>query len=418
MKVPFKAGNILIPKNVDMHKWSVVACDQYTSEPKYWEEVESIVKDAPSTLRITLPEIYLNDENVSERIKKINLTMEDYLKEDIFTELNDSMIYLERTQSDGKVREGLMGIVDLEDYSYEKGSQTLIRATEKTVIERIPPRMKVRENALLELPHIMILIDDEKKNIIESLKNKVTEEDVVYDFDLMQNGGHIKGYKLGSDAINEVISSLEALADKSYFEKKYNVSDKGVLLFAMGDGNHSLATAKACYEKLKETEGDKALESPARYALVELVNLHSSALEFEAIHRVVFDTDVNDLLENLYKYYDINENGNGQKFTIVTSNEVKDLYITNPKSNIAVGSIQMFLDEYLSNHKGSIDYIHGEDVTKKLGSKDGNIGIIFDAMAKEDLFKTVILDGALPRKTFSMGHSYDKKFYLEARKIK
>lgn len=418
MKVPFKAGNILIPKNVDMHKWSVVACDQYTSEPKYWEEVENIVKDAPSTLRITLPEIYLNDENVSERIKKINLTMEDYLKEDIFTELNDSMIYLERTQNDGKVREGLMGIVDLEDYSYEKGSQTLIRATEKTVIERIPPRMKVRENASLELPHIMILIDDEKKNIIESLKNKVNEEDVVYDFDLMQNGGHIKGYKLSNDAINEVISSLEALTDKSYFEKKYNVSDKGVLLFAMGDGNHSLATAKACYEKLKETEGDKALESPARYALVELVNLHSSALEFEAIHRVVFDTDVNDLLENLYKYYDINENGNGQKFTIVTSNEVKDLYITNPKSNIAVGSIQMFLDEYLSNHKGSIDYIHGEDVTKKLGSKDGNIGIIFDAMAKEDLFKTVILDGALPRKTFSMGHSYDKRFYLEARKIK
>ena len=418
MKVPFKAGNILIPKNVDMHKWSVVACDQYTSEPKYWEEVENIVKDAPSTLRITLPEIYLNDENVSERIKKIDLTMEDYLKEDIFTELNDSMIYLERTQNDGKVREGLMGIVDLEDYSYEKGSQTLIRATEKTVIERIPPRMKVRENASLELPHIMILIDDEKKNIIESLKNKVNEEDVVYDFDLMQNGGHIKGYKLGSDAINEVISSLEALADKSYFEKKYNVSDKGVLLFAMGDGNHSLATAKACYEKLKETEGDKALESPARYALVELVNLHSSALEFEAIHRVVFDTDVNDLLENLYKYYDINENGNGQKFTIVTSDEIKDLYITNPKSNIAVGSIQMFLDEYLSNHKGSIDYIHGEDVTKKLGSKEGNIGIIFDAMAKEDLFKTVILDGALPRKTFSMGHSYDKRFYLEARKIK
>lgn len=418
MKVPFKAGNILIPKNVDMHKWSVVACDQYTSEPKYWEEVENIVKDAPSTLRITLPEIYLNDENVSERIQKINLTMEDYLKEDIFTELNNSMVYLERTQSDGKVREGLMGIVDLEDYSYEKGSQTLIRATEKTVIERIPPRMKVRENALLELPHIMILIDDEKKNIIESLKNKVNEKDAVYDFDLMQNGGHIKGYKLGSDVINEVISSLEALADKSYFENKYNVSDKGVLLFAMGDGNHSLATAKACYEKLKETEGDKALESPARYALVELVNLHSSALEFEAIHRVVFDTDVKDLLDNLYKYYDINENGNGQKFTIVTSDEEKDLYIVNPKSNIAVGSIQMFLDEYLSNHKGSIDYIHGEDVTKKLGSKENNIGFIFDAMAKEDLFKTVILDGALPRKTFSMGHSYDKRFYLEARKIK
>lgn len=418
MKVPFKAGNILIPKNVDMHKWSVVACDQYTSEPKYWEEVESIVGDAPSTLRITLPEIYLNDTNVEERIKKINETMTEYLNEDIFTNLDDSMIYLERTQSDGKIREGIMGIVDLEDYSYEKGSQTLIRATEKTVIERIPPRMKVRENASLELPHIMILIDDEKKNIIESLKNKVTVEDVVYDFDLMQNGGHIKGYKLNQNIQNEIISGLEALADKDYFESKYNVTDKGVLLFAMGDGNHSLATAKACYEKIKETMGDAALESPARYALVELVNLHSSALEFEAIHRVIFDTDVNDLINNLYEYYNINEEGNGQKFELITKDMDKVLYIENPKSNIAVGSIQMFLDDYLSNHKGNIDYIHGDDVTKDFGSKEGNVGIIFDAMAKEDLFKTVILDGALPRKTFSMGHSYDKRFYLEARKIK
>ena len=418
MKVPFKAGNILIPKNVDMHKWSVVACDQYTSEPKYWEEVENIVGDAPSTLRITLPEIYLNDANVEERIKKINETMTEYLNEDIFTELDNSMIYLERTQSDGKVREGIMGIVDLEDYSYEKGSQTLIRATEKTVIERIPPRMKVRENASLELPHIMILIDDEKKNIIESLKNKVTTEDVVYDFDLMQNGGHIKGYKLNENIQNEIIRGLEALADKDYFESKYNVTDKGVLLFAMGDGNHSLATAKACYEKLKETMGDAALENPARYALVELVNLHSSALEFEAIHRVIFDTDVEDLIKKLYEYYNINEEGNGQKFELITKDMDKVLYIENPKSNIAVGSIQMFLDDYLATHKGNIDYIHGDDVTKDFGSKDGNIGIIFDAMAKEDLFKTVILDGALPRKTFSMGHSYDKRFYLEARKIK
>ena len=418
MKVPFKAGNILIPKNIDMHKWSVVACDQYTSEPKYWEEVESIVGDAPSTLRITLPEIYLNDTNVEERIKKINETMTEYLNEDIFTSLDNSMIYLERTQSDGKVREGIMGVVDLEDYSYEKGSQTLIRATEKTVIERIPPRMKVRENASLELPHIMILIDDEKKSIIECLKNKVTPEDIVYDFDLMQNGGHIKGYNLNQNIQKEIISGLEALADKDYFESKYNVTNKGVLLFAMGDGNHSLATAKACYEKTKETMGDAALESPARYALVELVNLHSSALEFEAIHRVIFDTDAQDLIKNLYEYYNINEEGNGQKFELITKDMDKILYIENPKSNIAVGSIQMFLDDYLSNHKGNIDYIHGDDVTKDFGSKEGNVGIIFDAMAKEDLFKTVILDGALPRKTFSMGHSYDKRFYLEARKIK
>ena len=419
MKIPFKAGNILIPKKTDMTKWSVVACDQYTSEPEYWNEVTKIVGDAPSTLNLTLPEIYLEESDVNERIKRINENMDKLLEEDFFNELEDSMIYLERTQSDGKVREGLMGIVDLEDYSYEVGSQTLIRATEKTVIERIPPRVKVRENAKLELPHIMILIDDEKKDIIESLKNKVTETDVVYDFDLMQNGGHIKGYKLNSDVINEIGTKLDKLADKDYFEKKYNVHDKGILLFAMGDGNHSLATAKACYENLKKTMSkEEYLNNPARYALVELVNLHSSALEFEAINRVVFDVDSKKLVEELNKYYTINENGNGQEFELVTSNGVKKLYIENPKSNIAVGSIQIFLDEYLKNNSGKIDYIHGDDVTKELTLKGNNVGFIFKPMKKEELFRTVILDGALPRKTFSMGHSYDKRYYLEARKIK
>lgn len=419
MKIPFRAGNILIPKKTDMTKWSVVACDQYTSEPEYWNEVTKIVGDAPSTLNLTLPEIYLEESDVNERIKRINENMNKLLEEDFFNELEDSMIYLERTQSDGKVREGLMGIVDLEDYSYEVGSQTLIRATEKTVIERIPPRVKVRENAKLELPHIMILIDDEKKDIIESLKNKVTETDVVYDFDLMKNGGHIKGYKLNGEVINEINTKLENLADKDYFEKKYNVHDKGILLFAMGDGNHSLATAKACYENLKKTMGkEEYLNNPARYALVELVNLHSSALEFEAINRVVFDVDSKKLIEELTKYYTINEKGNGQEFELVTSDGVKKLYIENPKSNIAVGSIQMFLDEYLKNNSGKIDYIHGDDVTKELTLKGNNVGFIFKPMKKEELFRTVILDGALPRKTFSMGHSYDKRYYLEARKIK
>ncbi len=416
--IPFKKGNILIPKNVDMTKWSVVACDQYTSEPEYWKEVNDIVGDNPSTLHLTLPEIYLEDNDVEERIKKINQNMKDYLDNDLFNEYTDSMIYVERTQKDGKVREGLIGIVDLEDYSYESGSQTLIRATEKTVIERIPPRMKVREGALLELPHIMILIDDDKKEIIEKLKDKVTDEDVVYDFDLMQNGGHIKGYKLNSNEIDDVISKLSSLADQKSFEKKYNVKDKGVLLFAMGDGNHSLATAKACYEKLKETMSENEyLNHPARYALVELVNLHSEALEFEAIHRVLFDIDVDNFINELNNYYDINENS-GQKFELITKNYDKTLYISNPKSNIPVGSLQIFLDEYLKNNKGKIDYVHGEDVTRELGSKENNVGIIFEAMPKSELFKTVILDGALPRKTFSMGHSNDKRFYLEARKIK
>lgn len=418
MKIPFKRGNILLPKNTDMTKWSVVACDQYTSEPEYWNSVREIVGRNPSTLNLTLPEIYLEESDVEERIKKINQNMEELVNMDFFNEYSDSMIYLERTQEDGKVREGLMGIVDLEDYSYEKGSQTLIRATEKTVIERIPPRVKVRENALLELPHIMILIDDEKKNIIESLKNKVTESDIVYDFDLMKNGGHIKGYLLNNETMDEVDERLECLADKDYFENKYGVKDKGILLFAMGDGNHSLATAKACYENLKKEIGEKALSSKSRYALVELVNLHSDALEFEAINRVIFNTDKDKLLNSLKEYYTINKEGNGQEFRVVTDSIDEAWYIENPKSNIAVGSIQMFLDDYLKDNVGKIDYIHGEDVTKSLASKDNNVGFIFDAMAKEDLFKTVILDGALPRKTFSMGHANDKRYYLEARKIK
>ena len=417
--IPFKRANILLPKNIDMTKWSVVACDQYTSEMDYWNRVEEIVGDSPSTLRITLPEIFLEDSDVNERINKINNTMKEYMDSDLFYELSDSMIYLERTQADGRVREGLMGMVDLEDYSYEKGSQTLIRATEKTVIERIPPRLKVRENALLELPHIMILIDDEKKNIIESLKNEVTDSDIVYDFDLMENGGHIKGYKLSNDSMSKVEEGLESLADKDYFEKKYNVKDKGVLLFAMGDGNHSLATAKANYENLKKTMSEEEyLNHPARYALVELVNLHSDALEFEPIHRVIFDTDVDKLISELYKYYDINEDGNGDYFELVTRDMDKKLYIANPKSNISVGSIQIFLDEYLKDNKGKLDYIHGDETTRNMGREEGNVAILFEAMPKEELFRTVILDGALPRKTFSMGHSYDKRYYLESRKIK
>ena len=419
MNIPFKRGNILLPKNTDMTKWSVVACDQYTSEPEYWNDVEKIVGDAPSTLKLTLPEIYLEDENVSERIAKINSNMKALLDEDFFNEYKDSMIYLERTQSDGKIREGLIGVVDLEAYSYEKGAETPIRATEKTVIERIPPRVKIRENAPLELPHIMILIDDDKKQIIENLKNKVSEDDIVYDFDLMKNGGHVKGYLLNEETMDEVDKGLKELADKEVFAKKYDVNNKEVLLFAMGDGNHSLATAKACYEKLKETMSEEEyLNNPARYALVELVNLHSPALEFEAINRVIFNTEPEKLLNSLKEYYQINKDGNGQKIEVITNDVDEKWYIENPKSNIAVGSIQIFLDEYLKNNEGKIAYIHGEETTKNLAKQSGNVGFIFEAMPKNELFKTVILDGSLPRKTFSMGHSYDKRYYLESRKIK
>lgn len=420
MNVPFKKANILLPKNTEMEKWAVVACDQYTSEPEYWKEVENIVVDAPSTLKITLPEIYLEQDNVQERIANINKEMDHLLSTDFFKTLDNSLIYLERTGADGKVRKGLIGMVDLEDYSYEKGSQSLIRATEGTVLERIPPRVRVRENASLELPHVMLLIDDEKKEIIEGLTDKVTSEDVVYDFDLMQNGGHVKGYKVPENLMDGIFKGLEELADKDNFEAKYNVKDKGVLLFSVGDGNHSLATAKACYENLKKTMSEEeAKNSLARYALVEVVNLHSDALEFEPIHRVVFGVEPAKMIEEFEKYYDVSRTpGEGQKVEYVYEGKNETLYIKNPKSNLAVGSLQMFIDTYIKEHGGKVDYIHGDDVTKELGSKPGNIGFLLPPMAKTELFKTVILDGALPRKTFSMGHSYDKRYYLEARKIK
>ncbi len=420
MNIPFKRANILLPKNAEMEKWAVVACDQYTSEPEYWKEVENIVGDAPSTLKITLPEIYLEKDNVAERIENINKEMDHLLSTDFFKTLDNSLIYLERTGADGKVRKGLIGMIDLEDYSYEKGSQSLIRATEGTVLERIPPRVRVRENASLELPHVMLLIDDDKKEIIEGLTDKVTSKDVVYDFDLMQNGGHVKGYKVPENLMDGIFKGLEELADKDNFEAKYNVKDKGVLLFSVGDGNHSLATAKACYENLKKTMSEEdAKNSPARYALVEVVNLHSDALEFEPIHRVVFGVEPAKMIEEFEKYYDVSRTpGEGQKVEYVYEGKNETLYIKNPKSNLAVGSLQMFIDSYIKEHGGKVDYIHGDDVTKELGSKPGNIGFLLPPMAKTDLFQTVILDGALPRKTFSMGHSYDKRYYLEARKIK
>ncbi len=419
MEIPFKKSNILIPKKgVDYSLWSVIACDQYTSQIEYWNKVNDLVGDSPSTYKITLPEVYLEDGDVEERINKTNETMKEYIDNNIFDELEDTMIYLERTDSTGKVREGLIGKIDLECYDYNVGSDSLVRATEKTVIERIPPRKKIRENALLEIPHIMILIDDEKKDIIESLKNKVDESSKLYDFDLMLNGGHSKGYKLSSEVIEEITNKLSALGDINYFNNKYNVNVNNPLLFAMGDGNHSLATAKACYEEIKSKLGDEAKNHPSRYALVELVNIHSDALDFEPIHRVVFDTNVNDLLTELNKYYIINKNGNGQKLTYITNSSEETIYIENPKSNLTVGSLQLFLDEYLKNHDGRIDYIHGDDTTRELGSKIGNIGFLLPKMEKNELFRTVILDGALPRKTFSMGHSDDKRFYLECRKIK
>ena len=419
MKTAFNSANILIPKNTDMNKWTVVACDQYTSEPEYWDEVYKAVGDSPSALKLILPELYLEEPDVAQRIDRIHAEMKKYLSDDIFEEYTDAMIYVERIQSNGIVRAGIIGNIDLEEYSFEKGSTSQVRATEATVIERIPPRIKVRENAPLELPHIMILIDDEKNTVIEPLAECKSQMKKLYDFTLMQGGGSISGYLIDKKAQQNIIAALEVLGDKEKFNNKYNLTDTPVLLFAMGDGNHSLATAKTFYENLKKSNPDRDFSNhPARYALAEIVNLHSSALEFEAIHRIVKNVDIDKLISEMTEKLQLTDTPQEQSFIYYCGGQEKKVYIGKTSSNLAVGSLQSFLDEYLKNNGGEIDYIHGTDSVKKLADKHCGIGFILPDMNKNQLFPTVIKDGALPRKTFSMGHAQDKRYYIEARKIR
>ena len=421
----FRRCDILLPKFSDnpekMKQWSVIACDQYTSEPEYWKEVEQITKGAYSTLRLTVPEIYLNDADIDQRIKRTNETMNAYMTEDVFTEYKDSYIFVERTLANGVKRLGVVGSVDLEEYDYTAGSQTKVRATEGTVVSRIPPRLKVRKDAPIELPHIMLLIDDAACDIIESNEKRVEEFEKLYDFELMQNSGQIAGYKLSKAAADELDEKLKKLADLTVFNEKYGVQKDFPLVFAMGDGNHSLATAKTNYENLKKEIGEeKAKNSPARYALCELVNLHDKSLVFEAIHRVIFGAKAEDFLALLEKNYSVsyNDEAKGQSFLLVTKGETKKVTVTDSKEYLTVATVQKMLDEFVKTNGGEIDYIHGEDVVKNLCENESNFGIILEAMDKSDLYKSVILDGALPRKTFSMGDACDKRFYTEARKIK
>ena len=328
----FKRADIILPRfsadNEKMKKWSVVACDQYTSEPEYWEGVSACVGESPSTFKLTVPEIYLNDANIEDRIKNTNAVMKNYDNDDIFIEHKNTYIYVERILANGAKRLGVVGVVDLEDYDYTSGAQTKIRATEGTVISRIPPRLRVRCDALIELPHIMLLIDDNMCEIIESNSDIKESFEKLYDFDLMQNSGHITGYKMSEEASKRLEERLLALEDIDLFEQKYGVKTQTPLVFAMGDGNHSLATAKTHYENLKSHIGaDAAMNSPARFALCELVNLHDKSLVFEAIHRVIFDTDGDKFLQKLEEKFDVSydEDGMGQSFVLVYKGQRKKI---------------------------------------------------------------------------------------------
>lgn len=394
MKKHFFSANILLPKD-NFEKWSVVACDQYTSEPSYWEAVKKTVDNTPSALNIILPEVYLSKDN-SKAVAKINETMQKYLNDNVFEEISDTFVYVERTLKNGQLRRGIVGLIDLNDYSYIKGGKALIRATEATVLERIPPRVEIRRDAPIEMPHIMLLIDDINKTVIEPLTEKSENLEKLYDFSLMQDSGSIKGFAVKGEEAEKISSSLEKLIE--------NTEDK--MLFAVGDGNHSLATAKECYA-INKTEN-------SRYALVEIVNIHDESLQFEPIYRVIFNVNpenlINDFIEKTGGEY---FGADAQKFTCVYGDKVREISIK-PTGKLAVATLQKYLDE---NPQGETDYIHGEDVVYKLCKAENTVGFIFSGMQKGELFDAVKQDGALPRKTFSMGHAEDKRFYLEARKL-
>lgn len=412
----YSSANILLPDfdRVDPKRWAVVACDQFTSEPAYWQEAEAIVGDAPSTLRLILPEVYLDE--TEKRLPSIHNAMNAYLSE-VLLEHPDSMIYVERTQSDGSIRHGLVLAIDLEAYDYRKGAKALIRATEATVVERIPPRVAIRRGAPIELPHVMLLIDDPKKTVIEPLS--LADGTPAYDTELMLRGGAIKGSFLNGKQKENVAKALDALTTPHAMEERYGDATLAPLLFAVGDGNHSLASAKAAYEEVKAALGEEALTHPARYALAEVVNLHDDALKFEPIYRVLFDVDPKEVLASLSDYIStLSGEAEPQAFHWLTADAEGDLEAAKPLRQLPVGTLQDFIDSYLKEHpEGSVDYIHGEESVKALASKEGAIGFLFAGMGKDQLFKTVIFDGALPRKTFSMGHAEDKRYYLECRRI-
>lgn len=400
-----RRADILLPaENVSPEKWAVVAVDQYTSQPEYWQKVEEIVGDAPSAVKVTLPEVYLKDTQA--RTERMQKTMREYLKSGVLAErVKDGFILVERTTGTG-ARIGLMACLDLEKYDFAKGSQSLIRATEGTVIERVPPRVEIRRGAAIELPHVLMLLDDPGKTALEPLYADRDSLEKLYDFELMQQGGHLRGWRVSGEALTALENSLDALYDGC----------EGLFL-AVGDGNHSLAAARQYWLELKESlpEAERE-EHPARYALVEIENLHSPAIRFEPIHRILTNVDPDGVLAAYEKF--LAENGamireGGELTAVYGKNCISYGFDGHP-----LRMLQEFLDAYLKVHpEAEIDYIHGDDTLMRLAEADNSLGFMPCAFAKADLFPYIRRWGVLPRKTFSMGHANEKRFYFEARKI-
>lgn len=422
------APKILLPKQgTDLSKWAVIACDQFTSEPKYWEDVENTVGEAPSTLRMFLPEVYLEKESASQidaRLSSISSSITRYIDEGILTELDPGFVLLDRKTKINDSRKGLMLALDLEQYDFTPGNKSRIRATEGTVLSRIPPRVRIRERAPIEMPHIMVLIDDPKRTVIEPAFAALSEDkaNLVYDTDLMMEGGHIKGYY--TPATSSVASSIiDAL-------RNILAASEDGFLFAVGDGNHSLATAKKHWENIRENLSDAEKEShPARYCLVEIVNIHDEGLQFEPIHRVTFGLTKETLLAKASAYFadcDLKtaeagafakegKQDGSQTILVTDGKEDFTLVIGRPSHTLAVGSLQGFLDS-IESESIHTDYIHGEDSVRSLAATD-KLGFLLPDVSKNSFFETISKEGVFPRKTFSMGEAVEKRYYLEAKKI-
>lgn len=408
----FQPCNILLPKTDSYEKWSVIACDQFTSEPQYWEQTRNEIGNCKSTLDLILPEAYLSKDH-SESICAIHDTMNRYLSEDSFKIIENSFIYVERTLLNGDIRPGLIGVIDLEEYSYDKGMESRIRPSEKTVVERIPPRKMVRENAPIEMPHIILFYNDEEDRFTSFIQKRKAALKEVYDFDLIMGGGHISGWAIqGKDAdkIKELFSSYQI-----YIEDECSKHGLNPMILAVGDGNHSLATAKDCWEGLKKQLPKENWENhPARYAMVEIENIYDKSLQFEPIHRIVQNANTDALLEYLQNTICCE---NGYPIQWHRQDESGFLYLNVQDGELPLAVFHDALDKWLNDHPGNIDYIHGEQSLLKLAEQKYTVGFLMPEIDKSQFFMDIMQNGVLPRKTFSLGLSQEKRYYLEVRKI-
>lgn len=415
----FVRGDILVPRGVDMEKWSVIACDQFTAQPEYWRRVEEIAGSSLSTLRLMLPEAYLETCDVESETGKIADNMRRYLEQGVFDIVKQSYIYVERQLSGGSIRRGMMGLLDLEHYDYTEESNTLIHATEGTVRDRLPPRVSVRRSAALEMPHVVVFIDDPDYTVIDPVIYMQRNPEKLYDFELMQGGGHVTGWRISDENADSVEKALIALEDRDLLEKKYGIPDRPPIVYAVGDGNHSLAAARLCWEEIRKTlTAEQRIGHPSRYSLVELVNIHDSSIEFEPIHRVLFETDNRRFIHAAGEFFAPYAGGKGDTHEVefLASGQSHRIRLGGLTIARVISLCEDFITGYAANNGGRIDYIH-DSAAAELGAEPGNAAIILPAMKKSELFPSIIRSGAFPRKSFSIGHALDKRYYLECRRL-